>query len=49
MQIVSLDSNKGTEDTADFNSIIMTKLTQNPCHMLLSNPVINILCYAIFR
>lgn len=38
MQIVSLDSNKSTEDTADFNSIIMIKLTQNPYHMLLSNP-----------
>lgn len=37
-QIVSLDSNKAREDTADFNSIIMVKLTQNPCHMLLSNP-----------
>lgn len=38
MQIVSLDSNKAREDTADFNSIIMVKLTQNPYHMLLSNP-----------
>lgn len=36
--MVSLDSNKATEDTADFNSIIMIKLTQNSCHMLLSNP-----------
>lgn len=49
MQIVSLDSKKATEDTADFNSIIMVILTQNPYCMLLSNPAINILSYAIFR
>lgn len=38
MQMVSLDSNKATDDAADFNSIIMVKVTRNLCHMLLSNP-----------
>lgn len=38
MQIVSLDSNTATKHTAAFSSIIMVKLTQNPCHLLLSNP-----------
>lgn len=38
MQMVSLDSNQATDDIADFNSIIMVKLTQNLCHMLPSNP-----------